>query len=77
MIHVKTLMAHFSNVCMLLAGVLAMPSFAPYFGMQGDAQHIAKVKGDIVSLLQAGCCVGALLINFFAGMSSIRKKGKF
>ncbi|ORY94966.1 general substrate transporter [Syncephalastrum racemosum] len=50
----------------VISGVLAMPSFAPYFGMQGDAQHIAKVKGDIVSLLQAGCCVGALLINFFA-----------
>lgn len=44
-----------------------MPSFPAYFGMASDPNHLAQVKGDVVSLLQAGCCVGALLINFFAG----------
>lgn len=48
-------------------GVLAMPTFPQYFGIEGDPAHIARVKGDVVALLQAGCCVGALLINFLAG----------
>ncbi|KAI9317407.1 general substrate transporter [Dichotomocladium elegans] len=43
-----------------------MPTFPSYFGMEGDPDYIARVKGDVVALLQAGCCVGALLINFFA-----------
>lgn len=51
----------------VISGVLTMPTFPSYFGMEGDAQTIATVKGDIVSLLQAGCCVGALLVNFLAG----------
>ncbi|KAI8969312.1 general substrate transporter [Mycotypha africana] len=50
----------------VISGVLAMPTFPTFFGMQGDPNHIAKMKGDVVSLLQAGCCVGALLINFIA-----------
>ncbi|RCH88311.1 hypothetical protein CU098_004910 [Rhizopus stolonifer] len=50
----------------VISGVLTMPTFPSYFGMEGDAQTIATVKGDIVSLLQAGCCVGALLVNFLA-----------
>ncbi|KAF7731871.1 hypothetical protein EC973_007702 [Apophysomyces ossiformis] len=50
----------------VISGVLAMPTFAPYFGMEGDPEHVAKVKGDIVSLLQVGCCVGAILINLLA-----------
>lgn len=44
-----------------------MPTFPTYFGIQGDAATIATMKGDVVSILQAGCCVGALLINFLAG----------
>lgn len=44
-----------------------MPTFPQYFGMEGDPDYIARVKGDVVALLQAGCCVGALLINFLAG----------
>ncbi|KAI9488205.1 general substrate transporter [Zychaea mexicana] len=44
-----------------------MPTFPSYFGFaEGGADHIAQVKGDVVALLQAGCCAGALLINFFA-----------
>lgn len=50
-----------------IIGVLAMPTFPQYFGMEGDPDYIARVKGDVVALLQAGCCVGALLINFLAG----------
>ncbi|KAI8890860.1 general substrate transporter [Backusella circina FSU 941] len=41
-----------------------MPTFPTFFGIQGDATYIANKKGDIVSMLQAGCCVGALLSNF-------------
>lgn len=51
----------------VISGVLAMPTFPTYFGIQGDAATIATMKGDVVSILQAGCCVGALLINFLAG----------
>ncbi|KAJ8656085.1 hypothetical protein O0I10_008308 [Lichtheimia ornata] len=50
----------------VISGVLAMPTFPQYFGMEGDPDYIARVKGDVVALLQAGCCVGALLINFLA-----------
>lgn len=44
-----------------------MPTFSTFFGIEGDAGTIAHMKGDIVSVLQAGCCAGALLINFMAG----------
>ncbi|KAL7316961.1 hypothetical protein PS15m_003377 [Mucor circinelloides] len=50
----------------VVSGVLAMPTFSTFFGIQGDAGTIAHMKGDIVSVLQAGCCAGALLINFMA-----------
>ncbi|KAI9259454.1 hypothetical protein BDA99DRAFT_538416 [Phascolomyces articulosus] len=50
----------------VISGVLVMPTFAPHFGMEGDEQYQAQVKGDIVSMLQAGCCIGGLLINLFA-----------
>ncbi|KAI9495473.1 general substrate transporter [Zychaea mexicana] len=43
-----------------------MPTFAPHFGIEGDANYEAQVKGNIVSMLQAGCCIGGLLINLFA-----------
>lgn len=51
----------------VISGVLAMPTFPAYFGIEGDASTIATMKGDVVSILQAGCCAGALLINFMAG----------
>ncbi|KAI9277782.1 general substrate transporter [Sporodiniella umbellata] len=41
-----------------------MPTFPTYFGIQGDPITVATMKGNVVSLLQAGCCVGALLVNF-------------
>ncbi|KAI9486579.1 MAG: general substrate transporter [Benjaminiella poitrasii] len=46
-----------------------MPTFPTFFGIEGDPSTIAKMKGDVVSILQAGCCVGALLINFLADRS--------
>ncbi|CAO3686482.1 unnamed protein product [Rhizopus stolonifer] len=50
----------------VISGVLAMPTFPTYFGILGDPSTIATMKGNVVSLLQAGCCVGALLVNFLA-----------
>jgi MFS family permease len=50
----------------VISGVLTMPTFPTYFGIAGDPTNIAQTKGDVVSLLQAGCCVGALLINLLA-----------
>lgn len=44
-----------------------MPTFPTYFGIVGDAAQQARMKGDIVSVLQAGCCFGALFVNFLAG----------
>lgn len=52
----------------VISGVLQMPTFPEYFGIAGDAADIAQTKGNVVSLLQAGCCVGALLINLLAGI---------
>ncbi|KAI8147437.1 general substrate transporter [Fennellomyces sp. T-0311] len=43
-----------------------MPTFGPFFGIEGDPVYEARVKGDIVSMLQAGECVGSILINFAA-----------
>ncbi|RCH87459.1 hypothetical protein CU098_007371 [Rhizopus stolonifer] len=50
----------------VISGVLTMPTFPEYFGIAGNAAEIASIKGDVVSVLQAGCCAGALLINFVA-----------
>ncbi|KAI9262120.1 general substrate transporter [Phascolomyces articulosus] len=44
-----------------------MPTFGSYFNMTGgDPVHEAVLKGDIVSMMQAGGCVGAILINLIA-----------
>lgn len=61
---VNSLPFFFSGV---ISGVLAMPTFPVYFGIQGDTVKIAAMKGDVVSVLQAGCCAGALLVNFPSG----------
>ncbi|KAI8335110.1 general substrate transporter [Chlamydoabsidia padenii] len=50
----------------VISGILAMPSFTDYFHIQGDVATVAAMKGNVVSLLQAGCCVGALLTNLVA-----------
>jgi hypothetical protein len=47
-----------------------MPSFVDYFHIKGDAATVAAMKGNVVSLLQAGCCVGALMTNLVAGKPS-------
>ncbi|KAI9301483.1 general substrate transporter [Cunninghamella echinulata] len=43
-----------------------MPSFLTYFNIQGDSDKVAQVKGTVVSLLQVGCCIGAILSSFVA-----------
>lgn len=48
----------------VISGVLVMPTFASTFGI--TAEKAADVKGNVVALLQVGCAVGALLINFIA-----------
>lgn len=64
----RGLFYYYSCILGVISGVLTMPTFPSYFGIVGDAAYIASKKGDIVSMLQAGCCVGALLSNFFSGM---------
>ena len=46
-----------------------MPTFFTDLGVDPKAQaaYVVDVKGNVVALLQAGCCAGALLINVFAG----------
>lgn len=43
----------------LIGGVLNMPAFQRDFGLQNDAAKLAALKGNIVSVLQAGCFFGA------------------
>ncbi|KAJ2962452.1 hypothetical protein NQZ79_g2349 [Umbelopsis isabellina] len=45
-----------------------MPTFFQDLGVDPTAQaaYVSEVKGNVVALLQAGCCAGAILINFFA-----------
>ncbi|KAI8096978.1 general substrate transporter [Halteromyces radiatus] len=50
----------------VISGILAMPSFTAYFHIAGDPNTVAQMKGNVVSLLQAGCCVGSLLTNLVA-----------
>lgn len=46
-----------------------MPTFFKDLGIDPKAQadYVVEVKGNVVALLQAGCCAGAILINVFAG----------
>jgi hypothetical protein len=46
-----------------------MPTFFQDLGIdpKAEAAYVTEVKGNVVALLQAGCCAGAILINFFAG----------
>lgn len=53
---------------------MSQAAFVNYFGINGDAAYVANMKGNIVSLLQAGCCVGAILTNLVAGMYIKKKK---
>ncbi|KAG2174486.1 hypothetical protein INT44_006749 [Umbelopsis vinacea] len=52
----------------VISSVLVMPTFFTDLGIDPKAQsaYVADVKGNVVALLQAGCCAGALLINVFA-----------
>ncbi|RUP47776.1 galactose-proton symporter, partial [Jimgerdemannia flammicorona] len=55
----------------VISGVLVMPTFASTFGI--TAEKAADVKGNVVALLQVGCAVGALLINFIADIFGRKK----
>ncbi|KAG2172225.1 hypothetical protein INT43_004766 [Umbelopsis isabellina] len=52
----------------VISSVLVMPTFFKDLGIDPKAQpdYVSEVKGNVVALLQAGCCAGAILINFFA-----------
>ncbi|EST09693.1 General substrate transporter [Kalmanozyma brasiliensis GHG001] len=43
----------------LIGGVLNMPAFQRDFGLANDPSKLAALKGNIVSVLQAGCFFGA------------------
>ncbi|RUS22856.1 hypothetical protein BC937DRAFT_86303 [Endogone sp. FLAS-F59071] len=53
----------------VISGVLVMPTFPKTFGI--SSAEAANVQGNVVALLQVGCCVGALFVNFVAGMLPI------
>ncbi|KAI9635769.1 sugar transporter [Dioszegia hungarica] len=41
-------------------GVLVLPSFASDFGIEGTAEHVADLQGNVVSIFQGGAFFGAL-----------------
>ncbi|KAI8636932.1 general substrate transporter [Parasitella parasitica] len=57
----------------IISGVFSTPTFPVFFGMDGDASEAKQIQGDIVSLLQAGACIGALTANFYADRFGRRK----
>jgi SP family sugar:H+ symporter-like MFS transporter len=50
------------------SGLFSTPTFPVYFGMVGSASEVQVIEGNIVSLLQAGACLGALTANYYAGI---------
>lgn len=57
----------------IMSGVFETPTFPPYFGMEGNTTESQQIKGNIVSFLQAGACLGALTANFSAGKERKKK----
>lgn len=51
----------------VISGVFSTSTFPAYFGMTGSKSDAQQIQGNIVSLLQAGACIGALTANFYAG----------
>jgi hypothetical protein len=49
-----------------------MPTFPTYFEFGSDPSNIANMKGNVVSLLQAGCAVGCIIVIFMAGTFILR-----
>ncbi|SNX81362.1 related to quinate transport protein [Melanopsichium pennsylvanicum] len=43
----------------LIGGILNMPAFQKDFGLENDPARLSALKGNIVSVLQAGCFFGA------------------
>ncbi|EPQ32316.1 uncharacterized protein PFL1_00512 [Pseudozyma flocculosa PF-1] len=43
----------------LIGGILDFPAFQSDFGLRGKDKELANLKGNIVSVLQAGCFIGA------------------
>jgi uncharacterized protein YidB (DUF937 family) len=58
---------YFGLVSGVIGGVTGMDSFLKYFGLYGDSDATTNVTGNIVSILQAGGCGGALTANIAAG----------
>uniref|UniRef100_A0A0W0F923 Major facilitator superfamily (MFS) profile domain-containing protein n=1 Tax=Moniliophthora roreri TaxID=221103 RepID=A0A0W0F923_MONRR len=58
----------------LIGGVLALPSFQEYFGIDKKLPgERASVNGNIVSVLQAGCFFGALAMSYFSAQHGRKK----
>lgn len=53
----------------VISGVFSTPTFPVYFGMIKGTDQATEIQGNIVALLQAGACLGALFANFYAGTS--------
>ncbi|KAJ7707517.1 general substrate transporter [Mycena rosella] len=51
----------------IIGGVIALPSFKAYFGINGmSASDKAALSGNIVAILQGGCFFGALGVGYFS-----------
>ncbi|CEP12248.1 hypothetical protein [Parasitella parasitica] len=57
----------------IISGVFSTPTFPVFFGMDGNASEAKQIQGNIVALLQAGACIGALTANFYADRFGRRK----
>ncbi len=42
------------------SSVKVLPTFASEFGIEGTAQHVADLQGNVVSIFQGGAFFGAL-----------------
>ncbi|KAI8888646.1 general substrate transporter [Backusella circina FSU 941] len=57
---------YFGLVAGVIGGISGTPTFNDYFGITGTAAQISDTTGNIVSILQAGACIGALTANLLA-----------
>ncbi|KAI8369048.1 general substrate transporter [Blakeslea trispora] len=68
LIHLTTILSSIGGLLYgydigVISGVFQTETFIPYFQMQ---ENTSQIEGNIVSLLQAGACGGALAANFSA-----------
>jgi hypothetical protein len=62
---------YFGLVAGVIGGISGTPTFNDYFGITGTAAQISDTTGNIVSILQAGACIGALTANLLAGIIQV------